>query len=113
MKIVKKEDVTAAETLEILTKREKEGGLVPSQQHCVEFLRKHLKFKSKKEFEHVKEELKNIKDFKEHQLDKLVEVLPVTEDQVYALFSKERIKLSKEEVKKIIDLCTSVIKNGK
>ncbi len=113
MKILARQEITAAETLEILSKTEKNRDLVREQQICLDFLRKHLKFKEIKEFNHVKEELKGIKDFKEHQLDKLVEILPVTEEQVYALFSKERIKLEKDDVKKIIDLCTSVIKNGK
>ena len=113
MKILERQEITAAKTLEILSKTEKERNLVHEQQVCLDFLRKHLKFRDSKEFEHVKEELKGIKDFKEHQLDKLVEVLPITEEQVYALFSKERIKLEKEDVKRIIDLCTSVIKDGK
>ncbi len=113
MKIIGKEDVSATKSLEILAGIEKERDLVREQQICLEFLRKHLKFKSEKDASVIKEEFRKIKDFKEHQLNKLVEILPTTEEQVNALFSKERIKLEKNDIKKIIELCNSVVQNEK
>ena len=113
MKIIGKENVSAIKSLEILSAVEKERDLVHEQQICLEFLRKHLKFKTEKEVEDFKEDLKKIKDFKEHQLDKIIEILPITSEQVNALFSKERIKLSKEDVKKITELCAAVVQDEK
>lgn len=105
MEIVKEEHVTPWQALDILQEKEE---LTEKQEKCLEHLRKHLLIKDEKTVEELKQELKQVGDFKDHQLDKLVEILPFSKDTVRSIFSKERIKLEDEQVERILEICDSV-----
>lgn len=107
MEIIKKEDTTPLEALNTLESKDEEK-LSHEQTICLEFLRKHLKLKDEKTIEELKKELEEMDKFKEHHLDKIIEILPETEDEVKALFSKERIKLEDSDIEKVIEVCKSV-----
>lgn len=105
MKIINEQHITPWQALSILQERDESTG---KQEKCLEYLRKHLLIKDEETVKELKQELGEVEDFKEHQLDKLVEVLPFTSDVVRSIFSKERIKLEDEQVEKILDICNSV-----
>ncbi len=50
------------------------------------------------------EELKKIAILKPRYIALIVNILPVTEEDVDMLFSKERTNLKKEEVKQIVEI---------
>lgn len=93
--------------LEVLEERDEEE-LTQEQKICLEFLRKHLKIKDKKTIEELRKEIGDINKFKDHHIDKIIEILPQSEEEVRALFSKERIKLEDNDIEKVIEICSSV-----
>ncbi len=52
------------------------------------------------------EELKNanIPRFKDKHIVKLVDIMPKTADEIKAIFAKEELALSKEDIQKILDI---------
>lgn len=105
MEIIEEEHITPWQALDILQEKDE---LTEEQEKCQEHLRKHLLVEDEKTVEELKQELKEVEDFKQHQLDKLVEILPFTSDMVRSIFSKERVKLDDEQVEKILEIFDSV-----
>lgn len=111
MEVVEEEVSSPFEALEELKKKEEEEGeesLTRRQSICLEDLRKNLTLQDGESREEIRQELSNVRDFKDNQLEKLLEILPTTEAGVRALFSKERIKMKDSEVEKVKDICQSL-----
>ncbi|MDY6770521.1 MAG: hypothetical protein SV186_01030 [Candidatus Nanohaloarchaea archaeon] len=107
MKIVHSEESDPIEALETLADKEDEGELRHPQQIGLEYLRKNAKIKDRESYEELKDELAEIDSLKEKHIIKILDILPKHEEEVEALFSKERVKLDDEEIQQIIDICSS------
>lgn len=108
MKILNEEEVPAAEARNSLKKRNKEG-LKYEQKICLDFLSKHVKLlvtKSRK----MMDELLEVGRLKPHQAAMIVNILPSTKDEVRLIFAKERTRLKKEEINKILDIVNKYAK---
>ena len=82
-------------------KKGKEKELGYEQKNALEHLRKFSKLSEKKVNEMVKE-LEKIEKLKEKQIISIVNMLPVSLDDLGVLFANEIITLSEDEKKKII-----------
>ncbi|MDY6773898.1 MAG: hypothetical protein SVS85_01760, partial [Candidatus Nanohaloarchaea archaeon] len=58
--------------------------------------------------ERMQEELDGLESLKDEHILKIIETLPRSEQEVNALFSKERVKLDDSEVEKIVEFAESV-----
>ncbi len=103
MEIVTEEDVNVSDAKKIMEERKKERDLVYEQKICLEYLEKSMKLPPSK-MESLVEELKKISIMKPRYTALIVNVMPDTEEEVEALFSKERTNLKKEEVKQIVEI---------
>lgn len=103
MDIISEEDVSNESAKEIMEARKKERDLVYEQKICLEYLEKTCKLSPSKVKE-ITEELSKIAILKPRYIALIVNILPDTEDEVEALFSKERTNLKKEEVKQIVEV---------
>ncbi len=103
MEIMGEEDVSVIEAKEIMEERKKEKELVYEQKICLEYLEKACRMSSPKMKQFV-EELGKISILKARYIVLIVNTLPDTEEEVEALFSKERTNLKKEEVKQIVEI---------
>jgi DNA-directed RNA polymerase subunit F len=106
MKIIDTQTSDPIEALEVL------NGLPDderkhAQEVGAEYLKKNLKIRDRDSFEELKEELSNIDSLKSKHVLKLLEILPNHEEEVEALFSKERVKLDDTEIQQIVDICSS------
>ena len=106
MEIINEEDVSMVEAKEIMEKRKKEKDLVYEQKICMDYLEKVLKLTPAKAKQLV-EELSKISILKPRYISLIVNIMPDTEEEVDALFSKERTNLKKEEVKQIAGIVAS------
>lgn len=104
MEIINDEDVSAEDARHILEERKKEGGdLRYEQKVCIDFLEKMPKL-TEKQLEDIKAELAKIAILKPRYISLIINIMPDTEEEVEALFSKERTNLKKEEVKQIVEI---------
>ena len=108
MEIIGTQRTTPREALDVLQELGDEEDLNREQKICLEFLRKHLKIEDKKTIEELKKEIEGVANLKDHHIDKIIEILPKSEQEVRALFSKERVRLSDEDVEKIVEISESV-----
>lgn len=106
MAILEIKDIGSYEAMDLLEKGNVEEN--QTQKRTLEFLRKNLHVKDKGTIEKIREDLKKLRELKEHQIDKLLEIFPKHKEIVEAIFYKERLILSKEEVEKISNLFKSI-----
>jgi DNA-directed RNA polymerase subunit F len=104
MKVLESTDITSFEALRILEKE----SYAEVQKRTRDFLRKYLPLKDDETLKKIKKELENLRELKEHQINKLLEIFPTHKDIVEAIFYKERLIISKEEIEKIANLFKSL-----
>ena len=95
--------ITLAEVLEILERRKREGELDYGQRLTYDYAQKFAKL-SAKEARKLAEELLNLGNLREHQVVALVNLMPETAEDVQLIFQKERIRLTDEDIQKILEL---------
>ena len=100
MEILSEEEVDIVKTTEIMSKKKDEKDLVYEQKICLDYLEKIPKIKSNK-LKELLEELSKISILKMRYLALIVNNMPDTEEEVEALFSKERTNLKKDEITQI------------
>jgi DNA-directed RNA polymerase subunit F len=103
METIGEEDVDIVKATEIMNKKKEEKDLVYEQKICLDYLEKIPKVKQSKLKEMV-EELSKISILKNRYIVLIVNVMPDTEEEVEALFSKERTNLKKEEITQIAQI---------
>lgn len=98
------EYVSLAEVKNILTKVEKEREeLLYEQRIALEHAHKFAKLPITKTKELIKE-LETIDVITKHHAYKIADILPSTVDDVKTLFAKERINLTDNDIKKILEI---------
>jgi DNA-directed RNA polymerase subunit F len=96
--------VTITEVRNILKKLEKDREeLLYEQKIALEHAHKFSKLTFKKSEELVKE-LTKLENIQEKHAYKIADILPKNEDDIKTIFAKERITLSGEEIKKILEI---------
>ncbi|MDY6769464.1 MAG: hypothetical protein SVU88_00670 [Candidatus Nanohaloarchaea archaeon] len=78
------------------------------QRTTFEHLTKHLAVHDTETLAELKEEISGLNSFREEHVLKIIETLPRSEQEVAALFSKERIKLDDDEVQQVVDFAESI-----
>lgn len=101
MKILKEKEISAYEAKEYLKDLNDEE-ISFEQKITKDFLNKYYKF-DEKIFNEVREALENMQ-LKQHQIAMILNVLPEDEDQVKAIFAKERNFPTDDQIKQIIEL---------
>ncbi|MCJ7479100.1 MAG: hypothetical protein MUP63_02875 [Candidatus Nanohaloarchaeota archaeon QJJ-7] len=105
MDIEEKNAVSATNVLNVLEGIEDRNEV---QRDTFEHLKKNLAVHSDDTLEELIDELEEIDSLKDKHVLKIIETLPRSEQEVQALFSKERIKLDDSEVEKIVEFADSV-----
>lgn len=96
--------VSLTEVKNILKKVEKERKeLLYEQKIALEHAHKFAKIPAKKTNDIIKE-LSKLEFIQEIHAYKLADILPTTEDDIKTIFAKERITLSENEIKKILEI---------
>ena len=96
--------VPLSEVKNILKKVEKERKeLLYEQKIALEHAHKFAKLPVKKTEDLIKE-LSKLEFLQETHAYKIADLLPITEDDAKTIFAKERITLSEEDIKKILDI---------
>lgn len=103
IEVMNEEEVSYQQARRIMEARKKEGDLNYEQKVCLEFLEKLPHF-TEKQLEDFMNELRKIAILKPRHIALIMNILPDTEEEVEALFSKERTNLKKEEIKQIVDI---------
>lgn len=100
----KQKPVPLSEVKNILNKISKEReDLLYEQRIALEHAQLFAKLPANKINDLIKE-LSELDFLKENQVYKIADILPINEDDVKTIFAKERSSLSKDEIKKIIDI---------
>lgn len=105
MEIESRTPVSAAQVLQRLEEIEEPGRV---QRDTVEHLRKHLAVQATDTFDEMREELEGLDSFRDDHIIKIIETLPRSEQEVNALFSKERVKLDDSEIQEVVKFAESV-----
>ncbi len=108
MKKLSSEPITAAESLDILKKRKKEGELGYEQEITIDVLKKTVKL-ALKDSKKLKEELEGLVFLKPWMIAKIVDIVPATEEEVRAVFDKYRTGLKKQEFQKIAEIASKYL----
>ncbi len=96
--------VTLSEVKHILKKVSKERKeMLYEQKIALEHATKFVKLPVKKTEDMIKE-LLEVKDINEISAVKIADILPKTEDDVRTIFAKERITITGNEIKKILEI---------
>ncbi|RLF28595.1 MAG: hypothetical protein DRN05_03710 [Thermoplasmata archaeon] len=96
--------VSLSEVKNILKKLSKERKELSYEQRiALEHAQRFAKLPVKKTNELIKA-LMDLERLEEIHAYKIADLLPVTEDDVKAIFAKERFTLTEEEIKKILDI---------
>ena len=103
MEITMEEDISMHEAKRIMEERKKQRDLVYDQKICLEYLEKVSRM-TPTQIKNLTEELEKVPILKQRYIALILNVMPDTEEEVEALFSKERINLKKEEIKQIVDI---------
>ena len=101
MDVLSEEDVSIQEARRIMEARKKEHDLVYDQKVCLDYLEKVATL-TEKQYASVVEELSKIQILKPRYIALLLNVMPDTDEEIEAIFSKERTNLKKEEIKQIV-----------
>lgn len=103
MEVIKREAIPAAEARNRLKKLEKAKEPAYEQKITIEFLKKNIKTlvtNSRK----MMQELESVGRVKKRQASMIVNIMPENEDEVRMIFSKERMRIKSDEVKKILEI---------
>jgi DNA-directed RNA polymerase subunit F len=104
MQILSEEEVSVEDARRILAERKKEGEQLRYEQKiCIDVLEKLPKL-TDKQLEDIKAELGKIAILKPRYISLILNVMPDTEEEVEALFSKERTNLKTDEIKRIVEI---------
>ena len=103
MEVLSEEEVSVHDARFIMSERKKLGEMSYEQKICQELLEKLPKL-TERQLADIKEELGKIAILKPRYIALILNIMPDTEEEVEALFSKERTNLKKEEVKQIIEI---------
>ena len=103
MDVVFEEDTNINEAKRIMEDRKKERELVYDQKICLDYLEKIVTI-TPTQLNNIMEELRKISILKARYISLILNVMPDTEQELEALFSKERTNLKKEEIKQIVDI---------
>ncbi len=106
-KALEERAVTSSEVKLILKEREGEGELNYEQRTSLGYLEKIIKLDPKKAKKAV-EELAKAEKIKPDIAVKIVDVLPRDEEDVRAIFAKERYVLTKEEIGEILKVIDGI-----
>jgi len=100
--VIERKPVPIALVKELLAKVKEKNH---EQKITFEYASKFAKV-SKEDAEKIREELKEagIPRLKEKHIIKIVDIMPKTVDEIKALFAKEEITISKEDMQKILDI---------
>lgn len=101
MEIIKEEFSDVVEAKKLLEEKNKNKELAYEQKICLDYLEKTTTIKPE-DAKKLKEELSKIEILKPRYISLILNILPETENEVNALFSKEMTKLKKDEVQKIV-----------
>jgi len=104
MEVLSEEEASVEDARRILEARKKEGGELKYEQKICHDLLEKLPRLTDKQLEDIKSELSKIAILKPRYIALILNIMPVTEEEVEALFSKERTNLKKEEVKQIVEI---------
>lgn len=103
MEMIKTEGLTFSEAKNTLLKKEKKEELGHEQNLTLEHLRK-LKLPTLKDVESAKKELQEkVPVLKDHQISMLLSLLPEDKEDLDVLFMKERINLTNDQVKAVLE----------
>lgn len=108
VEILTEDDVTIVDAKRIMDERKKAGELNYEQKITYDFFQKIVKM-TPKQLEDMIAELSKIAILKPRYMALIVNNMPDTEEEVNAIFSKERTNLKKEEINQIIE----IVKNFK
>ncbi len=103
MEITNEEIISMQEAKKIMEAREKEKDLVYEQKICIEFMAKTSCLTDAK-LKSIKDELGHIAILKQRHIAMILDVMPDTDEEVDALFNKERTNLKKEESRQIAEI---------
>lgn len=103
MEILAEDDIDAVTAKQIMEERKEKKDLVYEQKTCLEYLEKVCRLPQAK-YKTLVEELSKISVLKPRYIALIINMLPESEEEVEALFSKERTNLKKDEIKQIIDI---------
>jgi DNA-directed RNA polymerase subunit F len=102
-KLLEEETLTDSEVKEILEKRVEEGEELNYEQRiALDYLQKFVSLSPEKSRELVRELEESSEKIKPEIATKIANLLPVTEDDVRAIFARERYALTKEEIDGIL-----------
>lgn len=100
------EAISMAEAKEILSKIVEERGELAGyeQKITLDFLKACVPL-SGEDARKMKDELKNaIPELKDHQIAMIINILPMNDEDVKIIFAKERLELSEDMIKKILEI---------
>ncbi len=103
MEVIEEEDMDINDAKQIMDDRRKERDLVYDQKICLDYLEKITNL-TPNQLKNLKDELGKISILKPRYIALILNIMPDTEEELAALFAKERTNLKKEEVKQIIDI---------
>lgn len=103
MEIMDEKPVSAVEVKRILEAKAKEKKLGYEQNNVLDHMKKFCKL-SRKNAEQIIENLRKIERLKEKHIMVIVNNLPQDLDDLRLLFTNERVSLSQEDKKKILDI---------
>jgi len=109
MKIKAEQVVSSEDAKLIMEERKKNKELVYEQRICDEYLERTSRLTAS-QLSSIKEELEKITILNSRYISIIINILPETEEEVEALFMKERTTLKKEEIKQIAEIVSKYAK---
>lgn len=103
MEVVKEDFITDADAKQMLEERKKKKDFVYEQKICFEYLEKTVKL-TPAQLKSIQDELSKISILRPKYMAMIINTMPETEEEVNALFEKERTALKKEEIKQIVEI---------
>ena len=95
MEVIEEEDMDINDAKQIMDDRRKERDLVYDQKICLDYLEKITNLTST-QLKNLKDELGKISILKPRYIALILNIMPDTEEELAALFAKERTNLKKE-----------------
>ena len=103
MEVLNEEETSSQDARIIMAERKKLSEMTYEQKVCQELLEKLPKL-TEKQLSDMKEELGKMAILKPRYTALILNMMPDTEEEVEALFSKERTNLKKEEIRQIVGI---------
>ncbi len=105
MEIVSEKKISPTEVLSLLEELEDRN---EAQSRTLEHLKRNLAVQDPDTFEELFKEIAEEDVFRDEHILKILETLPMSEREVNALFSKERIKLDDSDIERVIEFSQSI-----